>query len=413
LRIHFWGARGSTPAPGPSTLRYGGNTPCVEIRAGDQLFILDAGTGLRDLGRQLRAELGGDPLAANLLLTHYHWDHIEGLPSFEPLFLASTNLRLFGPVPQGEAVRDLIDVLRILFDSPFSPLQPESARAAVTPTHLTPGENFVLGETRIRTCALNHPQGALAYRLEHNGVVIVYATDHEPGRVDLDRALCNLARDAHLFISDAQFTPEELAAPGNAGLARGHGSWDASARLAREAGVKNLVLFHHHPARADEEIDRLLAATRQVFPATCAAAEGMVIDAEPDYVHVWARHGRRGQRVPLPLAVQVEATREGSPLRHPAHLKDIGFQGAYFLSPESYQREEPLSLEISWPAEGASLGRQEEHAPVRLRGTVARIDPKASNGGWIGVGVTFTESFSIDALPLPGGRNGHGETDAD
>jgi len=401
------------PAPGPSTLRYGGNTPCVEVRAGGQLFILDAGTGLRALGRQLLAELAGDPLHANLLLTHYHWDHIEGLPSFEPLFLASTNLRLFGPVPQGEAVRDLVDILRVLFDSSFSPLRPESARATVTPTHLTGGSDITLGDTHIRTCTLNHPQGALAYRLEHNGVAVVYATDHEPGKVDLDRALCDLAHDAHLFISDAQFTPEELAVPGAAGAARGHGSWDASVRLAREAEVKNLVLFHHHPARADEEIDRLLASAREVFPATCAAAEGMMIDAEPDRVHLWALHGRRGQRVSLPMAVQVEATREGSPLRHPAHLKDIGFQGAYFLSPESYEREQPLSVEITWPGEERAFRRTEDEGLVRLRGTVARIDPKASNGGWTGIGVTFTESFTIDVLPLPGGGNGRGDPDAD
>lgn len=410
MRIHFWGARGSMPAPGPSTVRYGGNTPCIELRAGNQVFILDAGTGLRDLGRQLLAELGGDPLAATLFLTHYHWDHLEGLPAFEPLFAPSTNLRLFGPVPQGDGPRELAGILRLLFDSPFSPLRPRDVRATITPTHIAPGDDFVLGDTRIRACALDHPQGALAYRLEHNGVAVVYATDHEPGQAELDRALCDLARHADVFISDAHFTPAELSAPD---APAGHGSWETSVRLAREAGVKNLVLFHHHPARADEEIDRLLTAARQAFPTTCAAAEGMLIDAEPDRVHVWARHGRRGQRVPLPLAAQVESTREGRPLRHPAHLRDIGFQGAYFLSPGSYEREQPLSLEISWPLEDAAFLRHPEESLVRLRGTVARVDPDASDGGWAGVGVTFTEPFTIDALPLPGGRNGRGKTDAD
>ncbi len=286
VRLTFWGVRGSAPAPGRHTLRYGGNTPCVELRVGTHLFVLDAGTGLRELGRELHSEFQVRGLEAYILLSHYHWDHVQGLPFFEPLYFAGNTFHFFGPRLAGNGCTGLSQILEALFAAPYFPVSTAALKAAYSLGELDGNSQFTLGPARIRTCRLNHPQGALAYRVEAGSVAIVYATDHEPGQAEADEALRALARGADLLISDAQYRPEELGAQKQGW---GHGSWESAAMLARDAGLKHLMLFHHEPLRSDEEVDALLEQARRVFPQTSAAAEGTTVELSGRDIRIRAR----------------------------------------------------------------------------------------------------------------------------
>ena len=395
MRLTFWGVRGSVPSPGRDAWRYGGNTACVEIAAADgQLFILDAGTGIRDLGQQLLAEFASPGLKAHLFLTHYHWDHIQGLPFFEPLYFAGNTIHIFGPTPQGELPASLPGVLQMLFRAPFFPVSPKQLRASYPLRELDWQSDFTVGATRIRTCRVHHPQGALAYRLDSRRASLVYATDHEPGNPECDAALRQLAAGADLLISDAQYRPEELGAQKSGW---GHSSWQAAVDLARDAGVKNLVLFHHQPSRTDREIDQLLHAARQAFPNTLAAAEGLRIDLAPRQVRVDTRVGRLSQRQPLRLPVQVETQQAGALVRDQALLENLSFQGAYFLSLQPYEVQQPVDLAVPLSPNGNGHGNGNGDPPaeapeLRLRGYVVRTDPQTTNGGWTGVAVLFPGS---------------------
>lgn len=393
MQISFWGVRGSAPAPHRDACRYGGNTPCLEIRAGNQLFILDAGTGLADLGRQLQAEPPIPALAAHLLLTHYHWDHVQGLPFFEPFFATGNRIRLFGPRPPNRSAGGLRGVVETLLGPPFCSEPARQLEAACSFEELDGASELSLGDVRLRTCRTHHPQGALAYRLEHDGLAVVYAPDHAPGNPEIDLGLRQLARGAHLLIGDAHYLPGELVAP-----APGHGTWEAATTLARDAGVKNLVLFHHHPLRTDAELDHVVAVARRLFPRTWAAQEGMQFELTAAGMDLWARRGRLSQRVPLPLLVQVEAQEAGEPVRHDARLENLSFHGAYFLSARPYELQQTLELIVSLPSNGTGESAAEP-PQVRLRGNVMRVEPLSTNGGWIGVGVSFAEPASVDAVP--------------
>ncbi len=406
MRVSFWGVRGSMPAADRDTCRYGGNTPCLEVRAGEQLLILDAGTGLRELGRTLLSELVTPGLAADVLLTHYHWDHVQGLPFFEPLFQPGNSFRFLGPrwaEQGGKENGGVRGAFAALFAPPFFPVPADKLPAACRFQELDWVNDFTLGEVHVRTCRTNHPQGALAYRLEHEGVAIVYATDHEPGNADADLALRQLARGAQLLITDAQYDPEDLRA---AKAGWGHGSWEAAAQLARDAGVKNLVLFHHDPRRLDHELDDVLLRARTVFPRTFAAQEGMHFELESSDTQLWARRSRLGQRVPLPLAVQVEASEAGSRIRHDARLENLSFQGAYLLSARHYDLEQPIEIVLPIATNGHTAAGASPAHEVRLRGNVTRIQPLTTNGGWAGVGISFAEPSRIDAVAVPTDRPG-------
>lgn len=400
MRLNFWGVRGSLPTADRHAWRYGGNTPCLEVRAGNQLLILDAGTGIRDLGHQLCTEFPDTGIEANLLLTHYHWDHVQGLPFFQPLYRAGDTIHISGPRPQAALCSSLRAVFQSLFRAPFFPVSADQLKGGYTLRELQSDSDFTLGDTRVRTCQLNHPQGALAYRLDQDGTSIVYVTDHEPGNAELDRALRILAAGADLLISDAQYHPEELAKD-KAGW--GHGSWQASVATALEAGVRNLILFHHEPLRSDEEVDLLLEKARRAFPNTWAAADGMFVDLDPNSIHFGCRGSRLSQRVPVDLRVGVETFPAGIPLRHDASLQSIGFHGAYLLSPHSYRLQEPLELVFALRAEdehskGAGNGQtSNQTVEFRLRGYVVRTDPQATGNGWVGIAVHFPPSPLMEA----------------
>jgi phosphoribosyl 1,2-cyclic phosphodiesterase len=266
LTVRFWGVRGSIPAPGPSTATYGGNTSCVEVRAGDELIILDLGSGLRALGESL----GRDPVAASLFLSHYHWDHIQGLPFFGPAYNPASTLAIWGLPRDG---RDVRAVLAGQMIPPYFPVTLDALRARLSFHSLIPGEPVRVGQALVTAAELNHPNGAVAYRIEHGGKAVVYATDNEHGTRS-DDALIALSRGAEAVIYDAMYTEEEYQA---SKVGWGHSTWLAGARIVERAGAKQLVLFHHEPTRSDEQLDQLLARAREHSRRTILAREGDVL----------------------------------------------------------------------------------------------------------------------------------------
>ncbi|HVJ18842.1 MAG TPA: MBL fold metallo-hydrolase [Polyangiaceae bacterium] len=267
FQIRFWGVRGSIAAPGPATAGVGGNTSCVEVRCGEQLFVLDAGTGLRGLGDELMRR---GERRAELLLSHLHWDHIQGLPFFVPLYVPGTELVLHGP-DWGEA--GLGGALRRQMSAPGFPVEFADVGARVELSELRQGSRVLRGDVSITAARLNHPGGVLGYRIEYGGRTLVYATDTEH-HDHVDATLRDLAQGADVLIYDAQYTPEEY--PTKVGW--GHSTFDAGVALARAAGVKRLALFHHDPRRADDAVFAIEERARRSFADTLAAREGMVID---------------------------------------------------------------------------------------------------------------------------------------
>lgn len=267
--VKFWGVRGSIATPGPSTMRYGGNTSCLEVRCGDNLLIFDAGTGIRELGDKLM-RAGGVEL--DLFFTHTHFDHICGLPFFAPAYAPKNKLRLWaGHLPPGQALRGVVSDL---MSAPLFPVPVDIMSAAVefhefaagATLHPAPGVN-------LRTTALNHPNGAVGYRIEFDGRAICYVTDTEHFEGRRDAAVTALTRDADVMIYDCTYTDAEY--PSRVGW--GHSTWEECLRIAKDAGVKTPVIFHHDPTRNDDMLDQLSRDADAAFPGAVVAREGLVI----------------------------------------------------------------------------------------------------------------------------------------
>ena len=272
MRIKFWGVRGSIASPGPETASVGGNTSCVEVRCGSTRLILDAGTGIRRLGDHMMGE--GAPVDATLLLSHLHWDHIQGIPFFVPAYMPSTKLSI---VSGHNGVTSLGDVLARQMTAPVFPVRLDELGSQISMREVRPGEGLIIGETRIRMARLNHPGGVYAYRIDYAGKSVVYATDTEHYAC-VDPMLRNLAAGADVLIYDSQYTPEEYR--GDMGRSRvgwGHSTYVAGAELARAAGVEKYVLFHHDPQRTDAGVADIERRARDLFQGSIAAREGMEI----------------------------------------------------------------------------------------------------------------------------------------
>ena len=271
MRVRFWGVRGSIACPGPSTIRYGGNTPCIEVRCGEHVLVFDAGTGLRPLGLELIKDKSISQV--DIFITHCHLDHVVGLPFFAPLFRKGYRVRVWAGnlLPANSIER----VMRMLMSSPLFPIQIEIFKAAIefhdfkSGDVLRPHENVVL-----RTAPLDHPDGSNGYRLEHGERTFALVSDTEgfPGKCDND--LLSLADHADLAVYDATYTEDEIVSR----IGWGHSTWLRGIRLAEKANVKHLCLFHHDPSHDDDFMDTLAAEANDVRPGTVTAREGQIID---------------------------------------------------------------------------------------------------------------------------------------
>jgi phosphoribosyl 1,2-cyclic phosphodiesterase len=281
--VTFWGTRGSIPTPGASTARYGGNTACVAVEGpGGQLVILDAGTGIRGLGMTLVERQNG-AVKAEILLSHTHWDHIQGLPYFKPFFAAGNTVRIWGS-KQGTTSLDAI--LHLQMDPAVFPVPLSAVAARLSVEEVRAGEEFTVGPFRAQAMQLRHPGTTLAYRLHPvgGGRSMAYVTDNElgpGGSYDMPRSwrkdLARFLGGVDLLIHDAMYTPAEL----ESHRGWGHSSYEEAVELAADAGAKQLVLFHHEPEHDDGALDALLTAAQQVArqrgatTEVAAAREGM------------------------------------------------------------------------------------------------------------------------------------------
>lgn len=271
MSVRFWGVRGSIPCPGPNTVRYGGNTSCVEVRCGDHRLVFDAGSGLRALGLALADEEQTTDI--DLFLSHCHIDHLIGLPFFVPAFVKGNRLRLWaGNLKAAGGVQESV---RKLMSYPLFPIEIEAAQGKIEFNDFEPGAVLMPRPgIKVMTTPLNHPGGATGYRVEYGGRAMAYITDTELNADEMDPALLELARDASIVIIDTTYTDEEL--PEHVGW--GHSSWQQAIRLANEAGVGKLFLFHHDPEHDDDEMDRIAASAAKARPGTVVAKEGFSIN---------------------------------------------------------------------------------------------------------------------------------------
>jgi phosphoribosyl 1,2-cyclic phosphodiesterase len=270
FQVRFWGVRGSIAAPGPATARYGGNTSSLEVRCGERLLLLDAGTGMRELGIGLVKEA---PINADLYFTHTHFDHVCGLPFFKPFFQPQNRFRLWaGHLAGGMTLRR---VLREFMIAPLFPVPPEVFKAMMEYRDFKPGDTLPSAPgITIQTRPLNHPDGAVGYRIKYGGKAFAYITDteHVPGTPD--KNVLALMDNADAVVYDSMYTDEEYA---RSYVGWGHSTWQEGVRLAKLASVKKLVIFHHDPEHDDAKLDAIAREAQAALPGTVLAREGLVL----------------------------------------------------------------------------------------------------------------------------------------
>ncbi len=299
FKVRFWGVRGSIPSPGPDTVRYGGNTPCVEMQVNGQRLIFDGGTGLRMLGRSLKGQTN---VEAHLFFSHYHWDHVQGFPFFEPAFAPGNRFHLYGAIAlDGSSVEQRL-ALQMLH--PNFPVSLQIMASNLQFHDLRAGDTFALASHRcmanasadkhaeghgagcdsgitIETAPLNHPGESVGYRVNYQGRAAVYVTDteHYPDR--LDEHVLHLARDADILIHDCTYTDDEYHHPITSKVGWGHSTWQEAIKLARAARVKKLIIFHHDPSHDDDFLDGVALAAKAVMSSCQLAHEGLELEILP------------------------------------------------------------------------------------------------------------------------------------
>jgi phosphoribosyl 1,2-cyclic phosphodiesterase len=270
FQVRFWGVRGSVPTPGPDTVRYGGNTSCVEVLCGGRRIIIDGGTGLRVLGQAMMKE---GTLDADILLSHTHLDHIEGFPFFVPAFGAGNQFRIWAGHLLPETT--LEKTLGRLMSAPLFPVPLEAFGNQVRYYDFRAGDRLILSEAiGVRTTKLDHPNDAVGYRIEYGGRSICYISDtcHRAG--ETNQNIVNLIRGTDLVIYDSMFNEMEFADRPH----WGHSTWEEAIRLSKLADARQLALFHHDPIRTDDDLDVLAATAAALLPGTFVAKEGQLLN---------------------------------------------------------------------------------------------------------------------------------------
>ena len=266
--LKFHGARGSVPVGSETFDRYGGATICLSVDLGEGHFmVIDAGTGIRAFQRELPSD---GKLKFSVLVTHYHWDHLLGLPFFGPLFDASSTFHFYGVEREGRSVEQAIGGV---FEPPWFPLPLRDTPSTKVYVDIAENNPMIIGDVSVSSAELRHPQGVTAYRLDRGERSVVFATDVERGDPSSDAALRGLALQAEVLIHDAQYQPDEY----DLHRGWGHSTWVDAVEAAEDADVGRLVLVSHDPHRTDEQVDTILAAARERFPNTEAAYAGMEI----------------------------------------------------------------------------------------------------------------------------------------
>ncbi len=258
FKVKFWGVRGSIPVPGKKFAKYGGNTSCVELRCGDEIIVLDAGTGIRALGRSLLQEFNNQPLKINILISHTHWDHIQGFPFLPQIYIPGNTITFFG----GHSVSTLEKLIMVQMSEEYHPKTLYELAAKVEFVQLS-GSEFSIGNAKILFTHLIHPGLALGFRITYNNRVVAYLTDNE---ILSDKQLSRynwenigkLIQNADIVIHDAQYSPEEYAKK----IGWGHSSYDQVVEICKDYNVKKLFLFHHDPIKTDKEIDVFVKKAR-------------------------------------------------------------------------------------------------------------------------------------------------------
>lgn len=273
LSVKFWGVRGSIACPSANHIKYGGNTSCIEVNANGHRLILDAGTGIRGLGQTYMKD---DVSHIHILLTHTHWDHINGFPFFVPAYDPRRSVHIMAGHLRG--TEGIQNVLAAQMDNPMFPVPLSAMQAKMRFEDFEAGMSFDIDDIHIKTAALNHPNGATGYRIEHGGHSICYVTDteHVPGK--LDQNILKLIEGTDLVIYDSTYTEEEF--PAKVGW--GHSTWNEGVRLCREAGAKSMAIFHHDPEHEDLFMDALGEQAKAEWDGTFVAREGMVLSYGDD-----------------------------------------------------------------------------------------------------------------------------------
>ncbi|MFQ6108046.1 MAG: MBL fold metallo-hydrolase [Candidatus Aminicenantales bacterium] len=270
MKVKFWGVRGTCPVSGRDYVEYGGHTLCASLEISEEEFvIIDAGTGMRRLGESLQEANRKKPLSFHIFLTHFHLDHIMGIPFFDPLYSPENRLIFYAPASPDETQ----EYLNALMGSRFFPVEFRKALSRKT-FRKAPEKDFQIGPTLISSCPLHHPQGSVAYRIKADRGSVVFATDTEHPAEGLDQRLISFVRGADALVYDAMYTPAEYEAEKRGW---GHSTWLEGTKVAREAAVRNLYLSHFNPSHSDSQIDEFIDLARKEFPRTSGAREGLLV----------------------------------------------------------------------------------------------------------------------------------------
>jgi len=268
-RLRFWGVRGTVATPEADKLRYGGNTACAAIQiADDEILILDCGTGVRRLGAAIAKQRAGRPTRYHVFLSHYHFDHVEGLSLFQPLYDPASTIIFHGFASDGRTIRQNLEQL---IAPPYFPVSLAGVPAKVEFKNVD-GSTFAVGDLRVDSIPLSHPDGSVAYRVSHGKRRLVFATDHEHGVEAVERALIAFCHEADYLIYDATYMEAEYE---TLRKGWGHSTWYAAVNVARNAKVRTLILFHHHPEHTDTQLDEMERVARLELPTALVAREGM------------------------------------------------------------------------------------------------------------------------------------------